>query len=322
VVPPASTAPRRAGVTAVHSLHRFVFTVPDLDEAARFYEAFGLDVRRAPGRIDLHTFGHPHRWGTLHAAPGRKKLQYLTFAAYADDLDALRQRIAKSGTKEAPPHPLADAPGLWVRDPDGTHIQVIAADKVSPATRDVSVSPPPPTPGKGAAPSRSKAGKARPQRLSHVLLFSPDVPRSVRFYSEALGLRLSDNSGDIIAFMHGAHASDHHMLAFAKSDAPGLHHSSWAVPSIEDVGIGMQQMEDAGYKEGWGVGRHVIGSNYFRYIRDPWGSFAEYSAGIDFIGADDEWIPQDHPLEDSFYVWGPSTPDYFIENHESPARGG
>jgi len=235
---------------------------------------------------------------------------------------ALRQRIAKSGAKEAPPHPLADAPGLWVRDPDGTHIQVIAADKVSPATRDVSVSPPPPTPGKGAAPSRSKAGKARPQRLSHVLLFSPDVPRSVRFYSEALGLRLSDNSGDIIAFMHGAHASDHHMLAFAKSDAPGLHHSSWAVPSIEDVGIGMQQMEDAGYKEGWGVGRHVIGSNYFRYIRDPWGSFAEYSAGIDFIGADDEWIPQDHPLEDSFYVWGPSTPDYFIENHESPARGG
>ena len=81
----------------------------------------------------------------------------------------------------------------------------------------------------------------------------------------------------------------------------------------------MQQMEDDGYKEGWGVGRHVIGSNYFRYIRDPWGSFAEYSAGIDFIGADVEWLPADHPLEDSFYVWGPATPDDFIQNHEVAA---
>jgi hypothetical protein len=41
--------------------------------------------------------------------------------------------------KEATPHPLADAPGLWLRDPDGTAIQIIAADKVSPATRDASV---------------------------------------------------------------------------------------------------------------------------------------------------------------------------------------
>ena len=39
----------------------------------------------------------------------------------------------------------------------------------------------------------------------------------------------------------------------------------------------------------------MIGSNYFRYIRDSVGSFAEYSAGIDFIGADDELIGQHLP---------------------------
>src|SRR5439155_983008 len=111
------------------------------------------------------------------------------------------------------------------------------------------------TPGKGAAPSRSKVNPVRPRRLSHVLLFSSDVPRSVRFYTEALGLRLSDHSGDLIAFLHGAHASDHHMLAFAKSDGPGLHHSSWDVATLDDVGIGMQQMIDRGYPDGWRVGR-------------------------------------------------------------------
>ena len=41
---------RRPGVVAVHSVDRFVFTVPDLAEAQRFYTAFGLDVRR-PGQL-------------------------------------------------------------------------------------------------------------------------------------------------------------------------------------------------------------------------------------------------------------------------------
>jgi hypothetical protein len=53
-----------AGVLGVHSLDRFVFTVPELGEAERFYSTFGLDVRRSGQRLDLHTvrpetFEHP-----------------------------------------------------------------------------------------------------------------------------------------------------------------------------------------------------------------------------------------------------------------------
>jgi catechol 2,3-dioxygenase-like lactoylglutathione lyase family enzyme len=318
-----SSAPaphRRHGTTAVHSLERFVFSVPDLDQAADFYGAFGLDVRRVDGRLDLHTFGHPHRWGSIYRGNGPKRIEYLTFAAYAEDLDALTAGIDRNGIARADPHRLADTAGLWLRDPDGTAVQIVAAPKVSPAGKTTPTSPPGPPPGKGAAPARSRVAAVRPRRLSHVLLFSSDVLRSVRFYADALGLRLSDHSGDVIAFMHGAHASDHHMLAFAKSDGPGLHHSSWDVASVDDVGIGMQQMIDHGYPDGWGVGRHVIGSNYFRYVRDPWGSFAEYSHDIDFIPADVDWHAADHPIEDSFYVWGPPVPDYFIVNHETAER--
>jgi catechol 2,3-dioxygenase-like lactoylglutathione lyase family enzyme len=315
----STSLPRRTGVTAVHSLHRFVFTVPDLDEAARFYTAFGLDVRRDGQRIDLYTFGHPHRWGSVHRAAGLKKLQYLGFAAYPEDLEPLERHLETLGIARIEPHPLADEPGVWFRDPDGTAVQVLVATKVSPDTREPSA-PRIVPPGKGAAPSRSAAGTVRPQRLSHILLFSADVLRSARFYSESVGLRLSDRSADIIAFLHGAHSSDHHMLAFAKSEGPGLHHSSWVVPDVDEVGLGMEQMTAKGYAEGWGVGRHVIGSNYFRYVRDPWGSFAEYSAGIDFIPADVEWQAADHPLADSFYVWGPPPPDYFVVNHEIAAR--
>ena len=66
------------------------------------------------------------------------------------------------------------------------------------------------------------------------------------------------------------------------------------------------------------MGRHVLGSNYFYYAQDPWGSWAEYSYGIDFVPVDVEWPAADHPPEDSFYVWGPTVPDDFIVNHEQP----
>ena len=105
----------------------------------------------------------------------------------------------------------------------------------------------------------------------------------IRFSQEILGLRLSDHSGDLIAFLHGAHGSDHHLVAFAKSHAAGLHHSSWDVGSIDEVGRGSEQMRNAGHGRGWGVGRHVLGSNYFYYVRDPWGSYAEYSHNIDYV---------------------------------------
>jgi catechol 2,3-dioxygenase-like lactoylglutathione lyase family enzyme len=309
-------ATRRAGATAVHSLDRFVFSVPDLDVAERFYSQFGLDARRSGDRLDLYAFGHPHCWGTIVAAPGRKKLQYLTFGAYAEDMDALAARAQKLGVARAGPHPLADREGIWLSDPDGNAVQIVAAAKVSPEGPPPQAAPALHPRGKGAAPGRSAAGPVRPKRLSHALIFSSDVLRSVRFYADALGLRLSDHAGDIVAFMHGAHASDHHMLAFAKSGGPGFHHSSWQVDSIDEVGIGMDTMIGHGHTRGWGVGRHVIGSNYFAYVQDPWGSFAEYSYDIDFVPADLDWKAADHAPEDSFYVWGPPPPDYFIVNHE------
>ncbi len=316
--PPASS-PRRPGALAVHSLQRFAFSVPDLRPAVEFYTGFGLDVREVGERADLYTFGHPHRWGSVHRTGQAKQLEYLCFGTYPEDLDAIVARTERMGIRRAEPHPLADEDGIWFRDPDGTAIQLRVAQNVAPSAK-VAVTVPAPVPGHGAAPSRSAVKTVHPRRLSHVLLFSPDVPRSVRFYTDALGLRLSDRSGEVIAFLHGAHSSDHHMLAFAKSDGPGLHHSSWDVATIDDVGLGMEQMTARGYAEGWGVGRHVLGSNYFRYVRDPWGSFAEYSFDIDFIPIDVDWKAADHPLEDSFYVWGPPPPDYFIVNHETAAR--
>ena len=114
-----------------------------------------------------------------------------------------------------------------------------------------------------------------------MLLFTTDVRRAIDFYTRVLGVRLSDHSGDGIAFLHGIHGSDHHMIAFARSSAPGHHHFSWDVGTVDEIGEGAMHMLDKGFSKGWGLGRHVLGSNFFHYVQDPWGSFCEYSTDID-----------------------------------------
>jgi catechol 2,3-dioxygenase-like lactoylglutathione lyase family enzyme len=306
--------PRRPGELGVHSVDHFNFVVPDLKHAERFYAGFGLDVREEGNGLGLYTTGNDHRWGRVTEGPA-KKFTYLSFGCYPEDLEGLRARLKQNDVARLDPPAGFESNGVWFRDPDGTLIEMRVAEKSSPNEKAVqsNLSSPPGVQGSHA---RSKAPFVRPRRLAHILLFSSEVLRSIEFYSRVLGLRLSDQSGDGVAFMHGIHGSDHHMIALAKSGGPGLHHLSWDVGSIHEVGLGAMQMADKGYADGWGMGRHVLGSNYFHYVRDPWGSYSEYSSDIDYIPVDFEWQAGDHPGHDAFYVWGPTPPADFITNHE------
>jgi len=140
---------------------------------------------------------------------------------------------------------------------------------------------------------------------------------SVEFFNLVLGTKLTaEDKSDLVAFMHGIHGSDHHLLALVRSEGPGLHHSSWEVPSVHEVGLGAMQMSESGFIEGWGLGRHVLGSNYFHYVRDPWNSYCEYSCDMDYIPRGTQWQAADHKAEDAFYVWGPPPPKDFAFNYE------
>ena len=93
-----------------------------------------------------------------------------------------------------------------------------------------------------------------------------------------------------------------------KSSAPGFHHCSWDVASINDIGVGAMRMHDKGFQKGWGLGRHVLGSNYFHYVQDPWGSFSEYSCDIDYIPKEERWPAADHKPEELVLSLGPGCP--------------
>ena len=306
---------RRRGAVGVHSLDQFVLAVPDLSTAQTFYSCFGLDIQERGNALAINTFGHDHQWGSLIEGK-RKKLHHISFGCYAEDLSRLKERVEANGVALLDPPPGFESNGFWFRDHAGMLIEVKVAPKSSPdhkAAMSWTSSPE----GVAAAPPRSKAPRVHPRRLSHVLVFTTDVDRAVDFYGGNLGLRLSDRSPGIVAFMHGIHGSDHHMLAFVQSSAPGMHHISWDVGNINDIGLGAMTMADKGYTKGWGLGRHVLGSNFFHYVQDPWGSFCEYSSDIDYIPKENAWHAGDHDPEDSFYMWGPNVPDDFVINREA-----
>jgi catechol 2,3-dioxygenase len=309
-------ATRRPDALGVHSLDHFSFSVPDLARAASFYDNFGLQTEIDGGVLDLRTFGNAHRWGRITEG-ARKQLGYLSFGIFEDDFARFRAHLHQIGVNPIDPPAGLDSNNIWLRDPDGILIELKVADKTSPNLKADFISVRSCDAGSRGAPKRGTLPAVRPRRLAHVLVFVRDIAVSMRFYTQALGLRLSDEAGGGIAFLHGIHGSDHHMIALAKSDAPGFHHCSWDVGSIEEIGLGAMQMAESGFEAGWGLGRHVLGSNYFHYVRDPWGSYAEYSADIDYIPVTMDWDGKSHAPENSFYLWGPTPPADFTRNYES-----
>ncbi len=310
---------KRPGELGVHSLSTFKMVIPDLTVGEKFYTAFGLDVREEGNTLGLYTAGNAHRWGILSEGK-QKRLTVMSYAVYEEDFEPMKKRIEGQGIRLLDAPAGHDSNGIWFRDPNDFLIEVKVAEKTSP-NRKVDFGALDRSVGRDTVGSWSRRAKpeVQPLRFAHMLLFVASVPQSIEFYSRVLGLRLSDRTGDVIAFMHDIHGSDHHLVAFvtANGRTPGLHHLSWDMGSINGIGLGAMQMADRGFTKGWGLGRHVLGSNYFHYMQDPWGSWSEYSADIDYISVNHDWEAKDQPPEDGIYIWGPELPKDFLHNYEA-----
>src|ERR1700738_2755760 len=146
---------RRPGELGVHSLDLFNFLVPDAAAAEKFYRSLGLDVREEQGKLNIYTQGHPHRWGSLVEGP-RKKLNFISFGAFEDDLPRFRERLQNMRIDLLDPPVGFESNGLWFRDADGTLLEIRVAEKSSPNEKSPVSNPPGPA-AKANAPSRSKA---------------------------------------------------------------------------------------------------------------------------------------------------------------------
>jgi catechol 2,3-dioxygenase-like lactoylglutathione lyase family enzyme len=298
---------------AVRALLHYALEVPDQTVGEKFYRSFGLVDE--PGRdAAVHLRPSALKGDCVRLYPGpRKRLHHLAFGAPAAEFEATRESLRRAGVADVDPPRGLDG-GVWFRDPDGNLLNVRPeSGETTPPDPPLALN----TPGRitrvGLRGYPEKADP-RPRRLGHVLLFTPDVARQLDFYTRVLGMRLSDRSQSFVAFLRCT--PDHHNLAFLASAGPGFHHGSFEVGSVDEIAMNALSMQAAGWQPGWGLGRHVIGSNFFYYMRDPWGSFAEYFHDIDHIPEGCAWEPRDFPGEDALYKWGPPVPEDFAVNRE------
>ena len=114
---------------------------------------------------------------------------------------------------------------------------------------------------------------ARPRKLGHVVVGSTDVEASNRFFIEGIGFKVSDEVKGVAHFMRCS--QDHHNLLVQKAPVQFLHHTSWQVEDVDEIGLGAHALlsKDPS-RHVWGFGRHHVGSNFFWYFRDPAGNFS------------------------------------------------
>mgnify|MGYP001090142859 CR=1 FL=1 len=80
---------------------------------------------------------------------------------------------------------------------------------------------------------------------------------------------IHDKEGkDITAFMHldrGQTPVDHHCFFFFEGPVSHVHHSSFETHDFDTQLLGHHWLRHKGYKNCWGVGRHILGSQIFDY---------------------------------------------------------
>lgn len=291
---------------ALHRLSSIVMGVPNTAETADYYTQFGLTYE-LDGSFSTLDGGRQLR---IAHAPTRRLIEISVGVDTPDDLAAAASRL--------------DRLGVHAERGDGT---LTAYEKITGVRAVLRVEPrvtqpetlPTPYNGPGRieraetrAPGIMRDTPVRPRKLGHVVLGTTDFEATTGFFLDGLGFKLSDRMGDIGAFMRCS--TDHHNVLVLAAPVAFLHHTSWQVDDVDEIGRGaMAMLEDHPERHVWGLGRHHAGSNFFWYLKDPAGNFSEYYSDLDCILDDQLWKPEVFEGAKGLFNWGPPPPPSFIK---------
>lgn len=240
-------------------------------ERAFYSDCWGL-VEVAGGQDDMawfKTHGHDeHHVVRLHASP-TNCVEVIALAADSRaDVDALQAKVADAGCRIVHEAREIDAPGggygFRFFSPDGLPFE-ISADVARGDRRDM------------------ERWEGMPVKISHIVLHSPDHHAMVKFFTDALGFRVSDWLGDFMCFLRCNSA--HHRLAILPGP-PCLNHVAYDMLTVDDMMRGMNRLKKQGTDIRWGPGRHTAGNNTFSYFTTPGGFAVEYTSELDEVDFD------------------------------------
>ncbi|HZT07579.1 MAG TPA: VOC family protein [Chloroflexota bacterium] len=157
-------------------------------------------------------------------------------------------------------------------------------------------------------PSRAISGfKTGALGLGHALMFTTELDRSVAFYRDLLGFRISDYvnlktpDGRIrAAFLHCN--PRHHSIAFIEAPAPKkINHLMFEAEDLDDVGSGRDLAQQQGVPVIIDLGRHMNDRVVSFYMGNPSQWALEYGWGGRLID-DATWQVEQYTAIDS--LWG------------------
>jgi 3,4-dihydroxy-9,10-secoandrosta-1,3,5(10)-triene-9,17-dione 4,5-dioxygenase len=124
--------------------------------------------------------------------------------------------------------------------------------------------------------------------MGHAVLPTSDIDATVKFWTEVMGFGVSDLLHLTLAegvppirvyFLHCA-AGRQHSLAFAElTDPTGCNHLMVEVDSMDEVGRGLDRVDQNGVKLTLTLGRHVNDDMISFYMMTPGGFQMEYGTG-------------------------------------------
>ncbi len=274
-------------------------------EKAFYAEVWGLEP---VGETATHAWFKAQGHDEHHVVQLRKadanRLDVIALAADSRaDVDALRAKVAEAGCRiAAEPADLA-APGggygFRFFSPDGLLFE-ISSDVARGTARQLA------------------HWEGVPVKISHIVLHSPDHQALVRFFTDVLGMKVSDWLGDFMCFLRCNAA--HHRIAILPGP-PCLNHVAYDMLGVDDMMRGAHRLKLKGIDIGWGPGRHTAGNNTFSYFVTPGGFVAEYTSELEDVDFENHQPTVHTPAPLVMDQWGIGTGGPQTLPHPAPNPG-
>jgi catechol 2,3-dioxygenase-like lactoylglutathione lyase family enzyme len=290
---------------ALHRLTSVTMGVPNVVDTAAYYADFGL---QPDGEGWFNTRDGGRQLRVVHA-PTRRLVEMHVGADDPEDLTRIADNLHRLGVQvEA-----TDSSVSAIEHATGTRVTVEIANRLAqdPVAASIYNGPGRLERQGHRAPGILRTERVMPRKLGHAVLGTIDLAVTKTFFTDGIGFKISDWIKDAGAFLRCS--TDHHNLLILASPVTYLHHTSWQVDDIDDVGRGaFAMLEDHPERHVWGLGRHHAGSNFFWYLKDPAGNFSEYYSDMDCIIDDQLWTPEVLEGAKGLFNWGPPPPASFL----------
>ena len=237
----------------IHDLHHACLRVLDLDEAtARWSVQFGLEVvAKEPGRSLLRCDSEDYCLELVEDAEADHDHSAWELAADCslDEAAAHLDACNVSYTREP------DG-SLRFADPSGSGLQLMPF-------RERTAIELWPDAGRRTAPPFGM----HPRRLGHVNILAPNLAETTAFYTDVMGMHVSDKLGEAGVWLH-VHP-EHHQMAIVGMGPAHFHHIAFDIVDWGQLRVFLDHLGRHGRWLGWGPVHHNLARNLCAYVRIP-----------------------------------------------------